>query len=167
MVEPPPFSSLSLPGIYSCTQRSIERRTVSQQTRLIQVNGTEPLMTITSYKLLTFSNLDASLLDHSLYFPSAFPESFSLNHLLSLHAPTQSSLFRKSAKHTSLANFASCADVFPGDPAFCSSSLKIARSELISATWTLPAVIPFPRGPLSSNILSKNCRRDCDGRFVC
>ena len=115
---------------------------------------------------LTFSNFAASLFDQSLHRLSALPASFTLNHLLSLQAPRQLSLFLNNERQISLVNFARPRLDESDDLALFSSipNIELAdRSEEERQTWTLPTVIPFPSGPLSSKTLSKNfnCVTSC------
>ena len=61
-------------------------------------------------------------------------------------------------RQTSLARRESSSGSDPVLSAARSSWVRIVRSMQESATWTLPTVIPFPRGPSFSNTLSKKLR---------
>ena len=76
------------------------------------------------------------------------------NHSLVPVEPIQSSLFRKSAKQIALVN----SGKLLSSSASASKIPKIdsaPRLGLFKATWTFPTVIPLPRIPSSSKILSK------------
>mmetsp|Transcript_40021 Transcript_40021/g.78207 ORF Transcript_40021/g.78207 Transcript_40021/m.78207 type:complete len:250 (-) Transcript_40021:27-776(-) len=112
----------------------------------------------------SFSNLAASWLDQPLNFRSAPPASFPGNQPDSEWAPVHSSSFLSRATQTSFTSFDSARLLLEARSAAADAFSTEARIEELErsgekrATCTLPTVIPFPRGPSSSNSRSKRRR---------